>query len=74
MTLPFPGLVQLLYDEASVSEIPRVDERVKVIATSQTGMIKDLAYLELPMRPYAPNIVPPTTFEGPSIPTESIAT
>lgn len=42
-TLPFPYLVQLLYDEANVLKISNVDVRVEAWGMAQTSMIKGSA-------------------------------
>lgn len=40
-TLPFPCLVQLLYDEVSMPKIPGVDHRVDTKGVAQKILIKD---------------------------------
>lgn len=41
VTLPFPFLIQMLCDMASMPEFPSVDARVEVMGMAQTSMIKD---------------------------------
>lgn len=50
-TLPFLCIIQRLYNEAGVPEIPEVNERVHMMAITQTGKIKDLTYPYLSKRP-----------------------
>lgn len=38
---PFPCLVQILHNEASVSEVLSVDARVEVTSMARASMIKD---------------------------------
>lgn len=57
MNLPFP-FFHSLCDDTGVLEIPRVNDRVQVTATTQMKMMKDLARLALPRRPSTPVTVP----------------
>lgn len=45
--LPFPCLIQRLYDKVVIPEIQGVDERVQVMTKEQTKMIKDLEHILL---------------------------
>lgn len=45
-----------------------------MIATTQTSMIKDPAYLNIPKRTYFPTTAPSALFEGPLVYIESINT
>lgn len=68
--LPFHCLIQRLFYEASVSEISRVNKKVRVIATTQTKNMKDLVHLFLPKRSSDPVAVRRAQTKVPSISTK----
>ncbi|KAF3650799.1 hypothetical protein FXO38_16966 [Capsicum annuum] len=65
--LPFPYLIQRLYDKAGVPEIRREYERILVTSMVQTKSMKDPAYPALPRRSTKPIPVPQAQTEGPSV-------
>lgn len=65
--LPFPCMIQRHCDEVSVPAIPRVDERVLAMVTTQTKSMKDLAHPGLSRRCKEPSIVPQVQTEGPLV-------
>ncbi|KAF3636801.1 hypothetical protein FXO37_25265 [Capsicum annuum] len=69
-TLPFPCLVQQLYNEAGVPKVLGVNLRVKAMGVSQTSLIKDSTNLILAQRNCRPLTVILVQFEGQSIPEE----
>ncbi|KAF3671951.1 hypothetical protein FXO38_06353 [Capsicum annuum] len=74
MTLLFLCLFQRLYDEDSMPEVLGDNKRVMVTVVEHTKLMKDSSHLDLPRLPREPIIVPPTQFEGPSVPMEPIIT
>lgn len=69
MTLLFPCLIQALYDEAGVLEVPGADHRVEALSVSQMIMIEDSANPVLSHRSYMPPTVILAQSEAPLIPT-----
>lgn len=68
--LPFPCLIQILYDMVSMSEVPGVDAREEARGVAQNSMIKGKANLVLTQRTHMPLIVILTQSEGLSVPVE----
>lgn len=66
-TLIFPCLVQILCDEAGVSEVQGVDKRLETTGVDQTSTIKDSTNSVLAQRTRAPLTVISAQFEGPSV-------
>ncbi|KAF3643823.1 hypothetical protein FXO38_20466 [Capsicum annuum] len=58
INLPFPFLIQSLYDESNLPEILEVDKRVLATVTTQMKSIKNLAYTGLSRRSSKPSTVP----------------
>lgn len=64
MTLPFPCLVQRLYDKDSMPDVLGLDYRVAMIVMEHTKTMKYLAHQDLLKKHRLPTIVPPNLFEG----------
>ncbi|KAF3648377.1 hypothetical protein FXO38_18196 [Capsicum annuum] len=68
--LPFSYLIQLLFDDSGMPEVPSVDHKIEAMGVLQTSMIKDSINSILTQRSHIPLAMILTRPKGTSVPTE----